>query len=246
MMSYRFLPLLLLASTAHWAAAAPLRVAIGETKPPYVDAELKQGIEYEIITTAFKQAGIEIDLQHMPNKRAQVLFEQGKLDAAINTTGKNASDVYIVYKNMAIALCERNIKLNAVRDLAQYQVGAFHNAHQFLGDDFAHIASKPQQYMETAQQYLLNRMLALGRIDVAISDISIFQHFNLELEASQRRALCPYALFPPTQYRLTFQHSAPQQKFNRAIAQLKASQFYESLAKKYGLTTDKQQPYFKP
>ncbi|QLI81695.1 transporter substrate-binding domain-containing protein [Chitinibacter fontanus] len=226
-------------------AAPTLRIGLGESKLPYIDAEQRTGVEYEIISAIFQQAGLKISIDHLPNKRAQYLFNQGKLDAYISTAGQYASNPYIVYQNMAITLCERQIKLASMTDLARYQVGAFHNASQLLGDEFAKQASDKTRYTELAQQELLNRMLALGRIDVAVSDINIFQHFN-QLQHRVPTAICPYALFPPTHYRLIFHNASLQARFNQALAQTLNSKLYEQLATKYKLSLERGRPYFKP
>lgn len=226
-------------------AAPVLRIGLGESKLPYIDAEHASGVEYEIVSAIFKQSGQQISIEHLPNKRAQYLFNQGQLDAYISTAGQYASNPYIVYQNMAITQCERHIKLNNIADLARYQVAAFHNASQFLGAEFAKQASDKTRYTELAQQELLNRMLALGRIDVAVSDINIFQHFN-QLQHRIPNAICPYALFPPTHYRLIFHNALQQQRFNQALAQALNSKLYEQLAAKYKLPLESGRPYFKP
>ena len=226
--------------------AAPLQIALGENKPPYLYTETKSGVEYELVTRALQDAGITFDIQHLPNKRSRLLFSHGQLDAAIATEGSIVSDPYIAYKNMAITLCEQQIKLSKIADLAPYQTGAFNNAGNFLGADFTRIAADAQHYREISPQKLLNGMLMAKRIDVAIADINIFQHDQEEVDPQGSKALCPFAIFPPTLYRLEFRDAALRDRFNQALAQLRANGFYEALAKKYKLPLDRLRPYFKP
>ena len=226
--------------------AAPLQIAIGESKMPYVDAATQSGIEYELVTRALHDAGYAFEVQHFPNKRAQIQFSQGRLDAIIATAGAIVSDPYIAYQNMAITLCERRITISKVSDLANYQTGAFHNANKFLGDDFARIAADPERYREASPQILLNYMLLAQRIDVAISDINIFQHAELAADPQARQPLCSYALFPPTLYRLQFRDPLVRDRFNQALSNLRNSGFYGALARKYKLPLDRSRPYFKP
>ena len=54
---HALLALLLGALSAHPAAQPTLRVALGETKLPYVDAEQGKGVEYDIVTQALNLAG---------------------------------------------------------------------------------------------------------------------------------------------------------------------------------------------
>ena len=226
--------------------AAPLQIALGESKMPYVDAATQSGIEYELVTRALRDAGYAFEVQYFPNKRAQIQFAQGRLDATIVTAGAIVSDPYIAYQNMAITLCERRITVSQVSDLANYQTGAFHNASKFLGNDFARIAANPERYREASPQILLNYMLLAQRIDVAISDINIFQHEQLEADPQARKPLCSYALFPPTLYRLQFRDPLVRDRFNLALAHLRSSGFYGALARKYKLPLDRNSPYFKP
>lgn len=225
---------------------APLQVAIGESKLPYVSAENRSGVEYELITRTLQDAGIDFELQHLPNKRARLMFERAQLDVAIATEGAIVSEPYIAYKNMAITLCEQQIKLRKTADLAPYQTGAFNNAIQFLGADFTRIAANLMHYREISPQKLMNGMLMAKRIDVAIADINIFQHDQREVDPQGSKALCPFAIFAPTLYRLEFRDPAMRDRFNQSLSQLRASGFYEALAKKYQLPLDRQRPYFKP
>lgn len=226
--------------------AAPLQIALGESKMPYVDAATQSGIEYELVTMALHDAGYTFEVQYLPNKRAQIQFSQGRLDAIIVTVGAIVSDPYIAYKNMAITLCERRITVSKISDLANYRTGAFHNASKFLGNDFARIAADPERYREASPQILLNYMLLAQRIDVAISDINIFQHAQLEADPQARQPLCSSALFPPTLYRLQFRDPLVRDRFNLALAHLRSSGFYGALARKYKLPLDRSRPYFKP
>lgn len=223
-----------------------LQIAIGESRMPYVSVETKSGIEYELITRTFQEAGYGLVVQHVPSKRAQLKFAQGEMDAVIVTVGGIVSDPYITYKNMAVTLCERQISLSKPADLAPYQTGAFNNAKKFLGEDFARIALNTGNYREISPQKLLNRMLLAKRIDVAIADINVFQHDQKEVDPEGGQSICPFALFPPTLYRLEFHDPAIRDRFNKALGRLRSSGFYEALAKKYKTPLDKQHPYFKP
>lgn len=61
-----------------------LRVAVGETKPPYVFSQEQRGVEVELITSLLKSAGYQTQMRYLPNKRAQMMLEGGALDAAIS------------------------------------------------------------------------------------------------------------------------------------------------------------------
>lgn len=226
----------------------PLRIAIGETKAPYVMAEEQRGVEYELVSTALRAAGYQPQMLFAPNKRAQGWLAERRIDAAIANDGGFVSRPYIAYKNMAITLCFRHIELNGVADLGRYRVAAFQNAQRFLGPDYAAMAAGNPNYVEQSPQIAVNRLLYSGRTDVAVADINIFQQFNDELGPGldTQQALCPYALFPPTLYRLAFRDEEARDRFDKALGVLAQQGFYEMLAKRYGLPAPQGKPSFKP
>ena len=238
--------LICLASSSAWSAPPVLRIALGETKMPYVSAQTRSGIEYDIVTQALKNAGYTAQLNYLPNKRAQLELQEGRLDAAISNHGMYLSEPYIAYQNMAITLCSRQAVVASVADLAHYQTAAFHNARQYLGADFAQIAKDRQRYRELSPQQLLNRMLLAQRVDVVISDINIFKHEQSLADPQAKQALCPFTIFLPTLYRLQFRDSKVRDRFNLALKGLREQGLYEQLAKKYDLLLDSHRPYFKP
>ncbi len=240
------------ASPAQDAPAPVLRIVLGETKPPYVVAEQRRGIEYRIVTALLDAAGYRYSVQFAPNKRAQLLLAGGEADAVIGGSGGYLSAPYIAYKNMAITLCERHIQLAEIADLARYRVAAFQNASLFLGPEYAHVAGANREYHEVSPQIGINRLLYGGRVDVAISDINIFQYFSRELDDKFRpgRPLCAYPLFPPTLYRLSFAHEVQRDRFNAALKQMLKGSLYEDVAREYGIALGSGpvsgEPYFKP
>ena len=50
----------------------------------------------------------------------------------------------------------------------------------------------------------------------------------------------------PARLARRFRDPAVRDRVNQALSQLRASGFYEALAKKYKAPLDKQRPYFKP
>ncbi|WP_051460186.1 ABC transporter substrate-binding protein [Pseudogulbenkiania sp. MAI-1] len=226
----------------------PLRVAIGETKAPYVMAEEQRGVEYELVTSALQLAGYQPQVSFAPNKRAQEWLAAGRVDAAIANDGGYLSEPYIAYQNMAITLCRRQIRLDSVLDLGRYRVAAFQNAQRFLGPDYAAMAAGNPDYVEQSPQITVNRLLYTGRTDVAVADINVFLQFNDELGPGidAQPAPCPYALFPPTPYRLAFRDAVARDRFNKALRLLHQQGFYEALAKRYHLPAPQGRPSFKP
>lgn len=230
------------------ACAQPLLVALGEHKPPYILQEQRAGIEYELVTTALRDAGYEPQVVHMPNQRAQQALAEGRVDAAISRNGPFVSVPYIAYHNMAITLCERRITLAAIPSLAAYRVTAFHNAQRFLGPEFADMTRNNPDYSEVSPQAILGDLLYTGRTDVVISDLFIFLGLTpqLTLPAGVIRPVCSHALFPPTLYSLSFRDVDARQRFNTAIRKLARSGFYQQLGSRYRLLDKQGRALFSP
>lgn len=227
--------------------ALTLRVAVGETKPPYIYSQEQAGVEVELIVSLLKEAGYQPQMLYLPNKRAQLMLEVGAVDAAISPRGEFLSEPYIVYQNVAVTLCSTHIAPKSVAALAGRRVAAFQNAHLFLGNDFAAMAAGNQDYREPPQTSI-NRMLYARHTDVGISDINVFKRINDELErrSTPLEPWCPYSLFPPTQYRLAFRDRNARDLFNKALKRALKGKLYESLAKRYDLPAINGHPYFKP
>ncbi|XZG68922.1 substrate-binding periplasmic protein [Chitinibacteraceae bacterium HSL-7] len=238
--------LLLLCCVAPIAWSDPVRVAIGEHKPPYIDEQRHTGLEPELLRAAFARAGLEVLFVNAPNKRAAIMLEQGRVDAALDAGTGLVSDPYIQYRNMAITLCAKDVKLGSLPDLSRYSVGAFQNAARFLGQDYAQAVSASHNYREFAPQVILNRMLTAGRIDIAVADINIFRYLQTGVDPTGTKTLCPYALFEPSRYRLRFRDARLRDLFNTGLRQTRADGVYEQLGIRLGLSPAGTTPYFKP
>lgn len=230
------------------ACAQPLLVALGEHKPPYILQEQRSGIEYELVTTALRDAGYEPQVVYMPNQRAQQALAEGRVDAAISRNGPFVSVPYIAYHNMAITLCERNLSLPTIAALGSYRVTAFHNAQRFLGPEFADMTRNNAGYSEVSPQLILGNLLYSGRTDVVISDLFIFLGLTpqLTLPAGAIRPVCSHALFPPTLYSLSFRDPDARQRFNGAIRKLARGGFYQQLGNRYRLLDKQGRALFSP
>lgn len=224
-----------------------LQVALGENKPPYIIADEARGIEYELVSSVLRAAGYQPRILLLPNQRAQLALADGRIDAAISNNGPFVSEPYIAYRNMAITLCHRHLQPKHIAELGQYRVAAFHNAQRFLGAEFAVMAKGNVDYVESSPQPILNNLLFTGRTDVVISDLFIFLHFaqQPDVPLNNRQALCTHALFPPTQYALSFRDPRVRDRFNKALQQQAQAGLYQTLAQRYRLP-GQSQPLFRP
>ena len=238
------LPVFAALALSAWAAPAlamqEIRIGIGLTKPPYILADGKSGLEVEIVSKALAAGGYKMIAESYPPARALALMRVGRLDGMVTVTeGIDASghfsDDYIAYRNAAITLKRRNIRLDEVEDLAQYSVAAFQNARFILTAEYAALVAAHSDYREYAQQVTQNRLLYSGRVDVVIGDRLIFRALTSQvpegIDTSQ--PLTIHELFPPTPRKAVFRDPAVRDAFNAGLATIRANGSYGAIEAKY-------------
>lgn len=237
------LPLLLIglgAGAAPAARAAEVRVLIGNSLPPYIIERENRGVEYDIVKEALALRGHQMVPHYVPFARIPVELERGTGDAALTVNADSGlrvcfSDVHILYRNYAISLASRGLRIEAMDDLRGKTIRAFQNARLYLGPDFSAVTADNPGYAETANQQTQNAMLFAGRVDVVVGDINIFNWFNRTLpdtpETRQPVALHP--LFEAAQYRVGFRDPALCADFNEGLRQLRASGRYDAIVASY-------------
>lgn len=209
----------------HTALAAPLTVAVGLAKPPYVEAEAKGGLEVELVETALRRAGMEPRLLPMPPARALADLAVGRIDA-MTSLGPQAdsalfySQPVVQYVNKAITLARQDITLRGLPDLARYRVAAFQNASRLLGREFEGLARQLPQYTEYADQATQLRLLYRGRVDVVLLDINIFRALRAQekLPDEVAQPLRVFDLFPPLPRHVGFYRVTDRDAFDRAFS----------------------------
>jgi polar amino acid transport system substrate-binding protein len=220
--------------------AETLRVGFPSTVPPYVfDKELR-GLDYDLVVSAAKYAGLDIKPIFAPRERLFHLLEASDVDA-ISSVNPDLqiraafSDVYIEYHNWAVALTSRKLEINSVADLKGYSIVAFQRARFAFGKEFQEMARSNPLYREEAQQIARNTLIYSGKADVAITDRRIFEYFNHELanKVDTSQPVTWYPLFPPTQYRVAFLRNDIRDRFNAGLAALRASGEYEAIVRRY-------------
>jgi polar amino acid transport system substrate-binding protein len=76
-----------------------------------------------------------------------------------------------------VSLLDHNFAIENVKSLAGKNIIAFQNAKKYLGEDFNKVICYSMNYRKVAEQFKQIDMLFLGRTDVIILDINIFQYF---------------------------------------------------------------------
>ncbi|WP_462382808.1 substrate-binding periplasmic protein [Pseudomonas sp. Marseille-QA0892] len=223
------------------AMAGPLVFGFSAGKPPYVFDHEPRGLEYEIIEASFNRAGIAFEARYLPIDRLHLSLERGDLGAVASTNVQGGlsnvaySDVYLQQQNVAIALASRGYAIDSIEDLAVHSISTFQNAHRLLGPVFGKMAERNALYREEAQQIIRNRMLYSGRIDIVIADLRIHHHLNTaaQRDVDTTQSITIYPIFPPTPYRVAFRDPGLRDRFNDALAKIRANGEYDAIVRRY-------------
>lgn len=223
-------------------ALTPVRVAVGQSLPPYVLVEERSGMEYQVVSETLALAGMALVPEFVDFGDEPELLAAGEVEAAMTIgpdSGVDAaySEPYIDYRNMAMSLASAGLEIASVEDLAGHSVLAFEDATTYLGPDFAAMADANQDYREVADQSEQVRALLAGEVDVVVSDVNIFDWYaaDPELVAAAEAAgpVAYHELFPPTPYRMAFQDHAERDAFDAALRQLRESGRYDQILASY-------------
>ena len=229
-------------SEARLVQAREVSVVIGFSLSPYVIPDEQRGMEFDIAKEALALEGHSMLAQFVPLGRVSKVMEMGRADAAFTqrvdtAAGAYLSDVYIVYRNYAITLASRDIRIDRAEDMAGKSILAFQNAANYLGPTYKAMAKANPAYREEAKQIAQPLLLFLGRVDVVVADRNIFNWFSHDPEVTAKvdtsQAIRYHAIFPPTEYRVAFRDEALRDSFNRGLAKLRSSGEYARIVARY-------------
>lgn len=229
---------------APWGAgAAEIDMAVGRSLPPYVIVEEWRGLEYDIVKEALAQEGHTLKPRFMALARVQKELESGLTDAAmtmhpdLGIRGVHLSDSHVTYRNYAITLARRDLRIDRVEDLAGKSVVAFQNAQVYLGPAFKAAIEANPRYREEAKQAVQPMLLFLDRIDVVVADRNIFGWFSEDADVKTKTDTTQpvrfHPIFPPNHYHVAFRDPALRDSFNRGLKALKASGAYDRIVARY-------------
>lgn len=220
--------------------AKEVTIGFGISKPPYVIAETKSGLEYEIIDAALKAAGHSLNPSFAPQTRGELYLKAKEIDGAATKRqdsfdGFFPSDVYIHYHNFAFSLKSKPLTIKKISDLGKYSVRAFQTAKTLLGNEFKAMADSNPKYFEVANQKFQVAQLFGNRVEVVIADDRVFEHFLGIVKAEQgfTDEIIKYDIFPMSPYVVMFHDKNLRDSFNKGLAKIKANKTYEEILAKY-------------
>ena len=217
--------------------AKDITLLAASSLPPYIIQESGSGIEYTIIKEALAKKGYTLKLEFVPFVR--VVTNYNFFDGAITINEDSGakgfySDTVITYRNYPITLAKNKISIKNFKDLKNKRIVAFQNAKKYLGEKFAKIVARNENYSEQGKQAIQVKMLYSQRADVIISDINIFKYYRKRVTDMDTSAKVVYhEIFPGTDYKVLFKKANIRDDFNIGLKELKASGRYQEIIDSY-------------
>jgi polar amino acid transport system substrate-binding protein len=246
MLSVCLLFLIFIISPLPCFADQTLKVAFGESLPPWVIPESDNGITADIIKETLEPAGYSIKHVYVPYARRLVTYKHGEVDAVCDVNPNIIKDsnldgfmsvIAYAYENVGVSLKKNGYSFSKISDLADYSVVAWQGAKEAIGGEYADMADKNKKYRELARQELQIKMLYAGRADVIQLDRQIFKYFRKKvseegkIDTSQPVDIFP--LFGKNECGFFFRDQTVQVTFDKNFEILKESGRYDKIFEKY-------------
>jgi len=212
-----------------------IKVAFGDTLPPYVLKDSNSGIIVDLIKKALEKEGYKIKCYYFPSSRRVLEFEKNKVDVICDMnknnfiSGNYLSNMIYEYENILVTLAEKNYEIKSEIDLENHTVLAWQGADM--------LSNQNKKYYEIASQEKQVKMLYAKRVDAIIVDRFIFEYFKNKSEIDNgKKYLKPieyYYLFEKNKCGFLFKNQKIRDLFNKNVKEIQKSGEYEKIIKKY-------------
>ncbi|PIK16035.1 transporter substrate-binding domain-containing protein [Halobacteriovorax sp. JY17] len=239
----KVLLILLTFSFSTYAFSKSIRIGGLIHIPPYFNKTKNTGIELELLSAAFKQAGYDNTLTiFSSSKRAIQLLNHEEVDAIVsNKRDSFYGEVENIYTShnilnfidCAITLKTSPLSSQKVSSLKGKAIWAFPGASTSLGDQFKEVIKGNNQYTEFIDQLNQPKALIKKRIDVAISDRNIFVTQAIKDGYSPSDFLFTNVVGSTTPRSLRFKDKSLRDKFDKALKEIRKNGDYKKVLMKY-------------
>ena len=219
-------------------------MAFGNAIPPFSFPESDTGIELEIISEALAFHQHTLTPVYYPLARVPIAFAQKKTMAAMTDLGEDMEkigafygDSAVIYNNVFITLKERKLHIKKPEDLKDLSVISFQGAIKRY-PLWLEPVKKAKKYHEQHNQLIQVLILNKSRLDVVLSDISIFKYYSMLAEKEYGKLLKEFQFHHfvepnPNDYRPVFWRESIRDDFNDGIKHLKKTGRYQAIYDKY-------------
>lgn len=217
----------------------------GDSWPPFTDQRLlNNGLAVDLVSTALQRAGYTTEYVEVPWARALHGLQQGDYDLIVSAWYSDEragfglfSEPYLINRIRFLQHRRTRVDYHTLADLRGYSIAVvrgYSYSREF--DQDSSLSKVP--VLEFAMGA---RMLAAGRVQLALEDELVAQHYlNRELaEVKDSLSFLPKQLSENGLHILVRRSHPSHQKiaddFNRAIAQMRADGTYAQIYLRHGL-----------
>ena len=234
----------LLTTSIASAAADPIRVMYGVSRPPFIMERASTGISFELAETAFDRMGVTTRPFFGSNRRLEAMLEKDQVQVAVEVQKTNPdlsySDRFIAYRNFAVSRRADGIAMESFADLRGRSVCAWQNAAKHLG--IADVTPKYGRYREFPEQVDQVRFWLAKRCDVIFIDDTLLKwHMKtlapeLEKQGVEVDLDLTFSPFPGDNelwFYVGFRDSGLRDAFNVALATMRADGTYDAIREEF-------------
>lgn len=235
--------------------AAELRVVFETKRPPFVFVQNGEviGIEVDVIRAALQRSGHSLKvLSEVSNSRLLSMLERKQVELSASVQGKDGdgiyySDPYVEYVNYAISKKSKNITLNTLSELRNYNFIIWANGWRNLGPEFKQwyqpshqngVAEFKGNYHEAPDQEAQSILFWKDSVDVIVVDRAVFEWSRKKLSSKLDTSaeVVFHDIFPKrTSYSVAFHNKQLRNQFNSALQQMRQDGTYQAILHKYQL-----------
>lgn len=258
---FSIISFVLMQSEAYGAQTQTIQLLAGLSKPPFVIAQTKQGMQIEIVEAAFSVNNYQVNFMHLPlslhmgiykRRRIDGLITLSDSDIKINSEAKINSDSdsdtelglylskpYINYQNVVITLAKNNLHISKLSELSGKRIAAFQNSAIFLNSEYNNVVKDSNSYVELADQKSQLALLFTERVDAIVMDVNIFKYILLDLQKSEKsksiytEKVNIHPLFEIKSYCAGFNSKHLKELFDEGIMEIKATGQYQAIIDRY-------------
>lgn len=218
---------------------------VADSWPPFTDSDLPGGgLATSIVTAALARAGYTSEVEEVPWARALMGVGEGRYDILIDTWYNDSrtrvgqfSKPYLTNRIRLLRQQDKPLQYTKLADLYPYSIAVVRDyAYSDSFDSDTRLHKVPVRTFSSAV-----RMLAAGRVDLTVEDEFVARHF-LQRESKEVREAVSFvepALGENNLHILVSlkhpEHSRIVERFDRAIAAMKADGSYARLLRQHGL-----------
>ena len=216
---------------------APFVMAQQPYKMADYDLDGRLGIEIEIVKEVFAEMGKTIKPVYMNFKRMPKAFALGQIDVGSNMQkgidGAHYVGNFLRLHDVAIYQPSLGRMIDGLSDLKGLRVVAFQKAKIFLGDDYKAAIPTFASYREIDDQEKQIHMFYAGRMDILVSDISIFKHWSKTHGGPDKPYRTAEVLGDPFFFPIAFKSPKMAKTFETHLKELMASGRYDEIYATY-------------